>query len=69
MREHHERVFLDDQVLVRETLVELVAVLVNDAAKRDSDISERNDNVTTDARVFGRLEDLEEEMVVLITKL
>ena len=69
MREHHERVFLDDQVLIRETLVELVAVLVNDAAKRDSDVAERDDDVATDARVSGGLEDLEQEVVVLVTEL
>lgn len=60
MREHHERVFLDDHVLIRETLVELVAILVDDAAKGDSDVAERDDDVTTDARVFGGLEDLEQ---------
>ena len=69
MREHHERVFLDDQVLIRETLVELVAVLVNDAAKGDSDVAERDDNVATDARVSGGLEDLEQEVVVLVAEL
>lgn len=60
MREHHERVFLDHQVLIRETLVELVAVLVNDVAKGDSNIAKRDDNITADARVFGGLEDLEQ---------
>lgn len=69
MREHHERVFLDDKVLIRETLVELVAVLVNNAAKGDSDISECDDDVTTDAWVFGGLEDLEQKVVVVVTEL
>lgn len=69
MREHHQRVLLDDQVLVRETLVELVAVLVNDAAKRHGDVAKRDDDVTADARVSRGLEDLEQQMVVLVTEL
>lgn len=52
MGEYHERVFLDHQVLVRETLVELVAVLIDNAAERDGDVSERDDNVATDAWVL-----------------
>ena len=69
MCEYHERVFLDDQVLIRETLVEFVAVLVNDAAKGHGDVAERDDDITTDARVSRGLEDLEQQMVVLVTEL
>ena len=69
MRDHHEHVFLDDQSLIRETLVELVAVLVNDTAKRDSDVTECDDDVTMDAWVSGGLEDLEQEVVVMVTEL
>lgn len=69
MGEHHERVFLDNQVLIREAFVQLIAVLVDDVAKGDSDVAERDDDVTTDARVFGGLEDLEQEVMVLVAEL
>ena len=69
MGEDHQRIFLDDKVLIREAFVEFVAVLVNDTAKGDSDVAERDDDVTADARVSRGLENLEQEVVVLVTEL
>lgn len=69
MREYHERVLLDDQVCIRKTLVELVAVLIDDATKGDGNVAQRDDDIATDTRVSRGLEDLEQEAMVLVTEL
>jgi len=69
MREHHQRVLLHHQVAVRQALVQLVAVLVDDRAERDSDVAERDRNVAPDVRVSRCLEDPEEQVVVRVAEL
>ena len=69
MREHHQRVLLHHQVAVRQTPVQLVAVLIDDRAERDRDVAERDRNVAPDVRVPRRFEDAEEQMVVRVAEL
>lgn len=69
MGQHHESVLLDDEICVGETLVQLVAVLVNDVVKRNSDVSERDNNVAPDVRILRRLENLEQKMMVCVAEL
>ena len=69
MGQHHEGVLLDDEIRVGETLVQLVAVLVNDVVKRNSDVSQRDDNVAPDVRILRRLENLEQKMMVCVAEL
>ena len=69
MHGHHKRVLLDDQVVIREALVELVAVLIDDTAKRDGNVPERDDDVAPDTRVTRRFEDFEQQVVVLVAEL
>ena len=68
MREHHERVLLDDEILIRKTLVQLVTVFIKYSAERDGDISKGDDNIASDVGIFRGLEDLEEESVVLVAE-
>lgn len=69
VREHHQRVLFHHQVAVRQTLVQLVAVLVNDRAERDRDVAKRDRDVAPDVRVPRRLEDAEEQAVVRVAEL
>ena len=69
MGEDHQRVFLHDDVLVRKTLVQLIAVLVDDIAETDSHITKSDDDVRADVWVLGCFEDFEEETVVLVAEL
>jgi len=68
MGEHHESVFLNDEVLVREAFVEFVAVLVDYSVEGNSDISKRNNDVTANVCIPGCLQDLEEKSMVLVTE-
>lgn len=69
MRQHHERVLLDNNVFIRQPSVQLAAVLIDDCAERNSHVSERDDDVASDARVLRRLEDPEEQVVVFVAEL
>ena len=60
VRQHHQGVLLHDQVLIRQALVQLIAVFINDTAERNRNISEGDDGVTSDTGISGCLEDLEE---------
>lgn len=60
MGQHHERVLLDHQIIVGQPLVQLVAVLVDDIAEGHRDVTQCDDGVTTDARVLGGFQDLEQ---------
>lgn len=52
MRQNHERVFLDDETGIGKTLIQLVTVVVENAAKANCYISERDDDVAADIGVF-----------------
>jgi hypothetical protein len=67
--EYHERILFNPEVCIREALVQLTAILINDIAERNSDISESNNDVTFDICIFGSLQDLEEQTMVLIAEL
>ena len=69
MREHHQRVLLHHQVGIRQTPVQLVAVLVHDRAERDSDVAESDRDVAPDVRVPRGLENAEEQVVVRVAEL
>lgn len=69
MRQHHERVLLHNDVLVRQPSVQLAAVLIDYSAERDGHVSESDYNVAPDARVFRGLEDAEEQVVVFVAEL
>jgi len=69
MREHHQSVLLHHQILIRQTPVQLVAILVNDRVERDSDVTERDGDVAPDVRVSRCLQDAEEQAVVRIAEL
>lgn len=69
MSQDHERILLDDNVAVREALVQLVAVLVDDVTEGHSDVSQRDDNVTADIGIPGGFEDFEQQPVVLVAEL
>ena len=69
MREHHQRVFLHHEILVREATVQLVAILVDDAVERHRDVAKCDHDVTPDVRVLRRFEDLEQKPVVLVAEL
>ena len=51
VREHHQSILLHHQLAIRQALVQLVAVLVDDRAERDRDVAERDGDVTPDIRV------------------
>ena len=65
VREDHERVLLDGEVLVVQAGVQAVRVLVHDGREADGDVAERDDDVAPDGGLPGRLEYLEEEHEVL----
>ena len=69
MREHHQRVLLHHQFAIRQSPVELIAVLVDDRAERDRDVAERDGDVAPDVRVSRCLQDTEEQVVVRIAEL
>ena len=69
MREHHQSVLLHYQFAIRQSPVQLIAVLVNDRAERDRDVAERDGNVAPDIRVSRGLQDAEQQLVVLIAEL
>ena len=52
MCENHERVLLDDEVLVRKTFVKLIAILINDIAERHSNISESDHDIAADIGIL-----------------
>lgn len=56
MGQNHKRVFLNDEAGVGETLVQLAAVVVENAAETNGNISERDDDVAADVRILGRLQ-------------
>jgi len=51
MREHHQSVLLHHQFAIRQTPVQLIAVLIDDRAERDSDVAERDSDVAPDVRI------------------
>lgn len=69
MRQDHQRVLLDDEILVGKTSVQLVAVLVDDGAERNSYITEGDNDVATNSRVIGEFQDLEKQAMVLVAEL
>jgi hypothetical protein len=69
MGEHHERVLLDDEIVIREALVQLVAVFVNDIAERHCDVAKSDRDVASDVGIFGSLQNLKEQPMVLVTEL
>src|SRR6266403_5111994 len=69
MREHHQRILLHHHIAVRQTLVQLIAILVDDRAERDGDVAQRDRDVAPDVRVSRCLQDAEEQVVVRIAEL
>lgn len=69
MREHHQGVLLHHQFGIRQSPVQLLAVLVDDRAERDRDVAERDGDVATDVRVSRGLQDAEEQVVVRVAEL
>jgi hypothetical protein len=69
MREHHQCVLLHDKVSVRQAFIKLIAVLVDDIAKRNRHVAKRNNDVAADIGVLRCLKDLKEKVVVLVAKL
>jgi hypothetical protein len=69
MREHHQSVLLHHQIAIRQTPVQLIAVLVHNRAERDRDVAKRDSDVAPDVRVSRRLQDAEEQVVVRIAEL
>lgn len=68
MCQNHKGILLDINVLVRKTLVKVVAVLVDHVVETNGDVSQSDDDVTANVRVFGRLEDLEEQEEIVLTE-
>lgn len=52
MGQYHEGVLLDDEISVGETLVQLVAILVNDVVERDGDVAQRNDDIASNVGIL-----------------
>ena len=69
MREHHQGVLFHHQIPIRQTPVQLIAVLVNDRAEGDRDVAERDSDVAPDVRVSRCLQDAEQQSVVRIAEL
>lgn len=69
MREHHQSVLLHHQIAIRQTPVQLIAVLVHDRAERDRDVAERDSDVAPDVRVSRCHQDAEKQLVVRIAEL
>jgi hypothetical protein len=69
MREHHQSVLLHHQFAIRQSPVQLIAVLVNNRAERDRDVAERDGDVAPDVHVPRFLQDAEEQVVVRIAEL
>ena len=69
MRQHHQSILLHDEITIRESLVQLITVLIDDVAKTDGHITKSDDDVRADVRVLGRFEDFEEESVMLVAEL
>ena len=67
--EHHQSVLLHHQFAIRQSPVQLIAVLVDDRAERDRDVTERDSDVAPDVRVSRCLQDAEEQVVVRIAEL
>jgi len=55
MGQNHESVLLYNEVGVGKTLVQFAAVVVENAAEANGNISERDDDVAADVGVLGRL--------------
>jgi hypothetical protein len=53
----------------RTTPVQLIAVLIDDRAERDRDVTERDRDITPDVRVPRRLQDAEEQVMVCVAEL
>lgn len=60
MGQNHECVLLDDEVGVGEALVQFVAVVVENAAEANGNISECDDDVAADVGVLGSFQHVEE---------
>ena len=69
MRQHHQSILLHDEITIRESLVQLIAVLVDDIAETDSYVTKSDDDVRADVWVLGRFEDFEKETVMLVAEL
>jgi len=69
MREDHQRVFLDNQFVVFQALVQFVGVFIDDSAERHCDVSKGNDDVALDVGIFRRLEEGKEEAMILFAEL
>lgn len=59
MGQNHECVLLDDEARVGKALVQFAAVVVENAAEANSNISERDDDITAGVGVLGRLQKIE----------
>ena len=60
MCKNHERVLLDDKVLVRKTFVELVAILIDDIAERYSNISESDHDIAANIGILRGLQNFKQ---------
>ena len=69
MRQHHQSILLHDEITIRESFIQFIAVLVDDIAETDSHITKSDDDVRADVWVLGRFEDFEEESVMLVAEL
>jgi len=67
--EHHQRILLYNNISVRQAFIKLIAILVDDVAKRNGHVTKSDNDVTTDIWVPGRPKDLEQKVVVLVAKL
>lgn len=69
MRQDHQRILLDHQVSIRKTLVQFIAILVYDVAEAHGNVSKCNNNIASDAGIFRRFQDFEEQPMMVITEL
>lgn len=69
MCQDHERVLLDDHILVGQAFVEFVTILVDNVAERDSDVAQGNDDVAAYTGVLRYVQNFEQQPVVGVAEL
>jgi cobyric acid synthase len=62
----HERRLLHPGVGIEQALVQVTAIFVDDGVERYRDVTQSDDAIRPDVRIFRSLEDLEEQAMVLI---
>ena len=69
MCQHHQSILLHNEIAIRESFVQLIAVLVDDITETDSYVTKSDDDVRANVWVLGRFEDFEEETMMLVAEL